>query len=261
MKDGKQIQEELEATGRCDVVAFETEVEANRVADFLRTMTNDDVVDGKIALVYVEERPHEDLMYGVVIKLEQPLGECGVGVVNEFCGTCGTVHFQFEKDTTAIQKVRFKKEIYVKAMEIFRTRANLRRDGYTMKRDEPLTSGEKGAMIGAMDKAFGGREQRLLALAWLFDYNNDPPIKPKSSKKLTESQWLALQKWISADPDDNWSPSEIFIELAGQIARVAVGVSLIDINDFKKVSPEDKASFEAMALGGKIKDDAETNEQ
>lgn len=60
--------------------------------------------------------------------------------------------------------------------------------------DRDLDRGKKGAIIGAINKAVGGNDNRHSLLEWLFGVS--------STKKLTESQWVALWKWVDFWIDD-----------------------------------------------------------
>jgi hypothetical protein len=70
-----------------------------------------------------------------------------------------------------------------------------------------LTKKQKGAIVGTINKAVGGDQNRYALLAWLFD--SDEPL---STKELTESQWDALWTWVDFYCDElgQWHPTAEF---------------------------------------------------
>lgn len=61
---------------------------------------------------------------------------------------------------------------------------------------ENMGRGQKGAMIGRLDKLTSGKADRYAVLGFLFADGN-----PLSSKELSSSQWFALAKWMSVSDD------------------------------------------------------------
>lgn len=70
-----------------------------------------------------------------------------------------------------------------------------------------LTRGEKGALIGALNKALGGDQNRRLTLAWLFGHEGE-----LSSKELDADMWWALWNWVDfwKDDGDEWQTAPTF---------------------------------------------------
>lgn len=54
------------------------------------------------------------------------------------------------------------------------------------------TRGQKGAIVGTLNKTFGRDALRYLVCAWLFTDD----LTPKRSKDLTNQEWFALLNWI-----------------------------------------------------------------
>lgn len=52
----------------------------------------------------------------------------------------------------------------------------------------PVTDGSRGAITGRLNKYLGSDQNRYIVLNWLFGVT--------TSKKLDDSQWSALYKWI-----------------------------------------------------------------
>jgi len=72
--------------------------------------------------------------------------------------------------------------------------------------DKLLSSGWKGAIIGAIEKEAGGAENRRKVLGYLFGDGS-----PLSSRELTESQWVGLREWVAMrNIDDDWLPRKEF---------------------------------------------------
>lgn len=136
-------------------------------------------------------------------------------------------------------------------MRIFQKRARLRRDGYTLAGDE-FAAGKKGALIGVLNRACGGNDERKIVLGWIFAYDDKPPLEPKSSHSLSVSQWLALNLWIDADADNNWEPSEDFIVEIELIRKAAIAAFGADVKDWDIVDMDDQLTRAAIALGGKL---------
>lgn len=80
----------------------------------------------------------------------------------------------------------------------------------------------KGPLIGWLNGAFNGDENRRLALAWLFDH----PEPDLSTKQLTPQQWYGIAQWVGSylDEDiDEWLCREEFPEEAVLVLREALG--------------------------------------
>jgi hypothetical protein len=86
-----------------------------------------------------------------------------------------------------------------------------------------IEKGIKGALLGVMNGLFysdGDKEKgdakRHVVVGWLF---GDPakPLKPMSTKELSEVQWQALARWIEVAPiqtpdgKHKWLPSQYFM--------------------------------------------------
>jgi hypothetical protein len=72
-----------------------------------------------------------------------------------------------------------------------------------------VTRGERGAIIGTLNRYLGDNENRKLVLAWLFS----PDQKYISTKTLDNGQWYALKLWIDwwQNPETTeWLPGETF---------------------------------------------------
>jgi hypothetical protein len=251
MKNINYILAQLSEKKRVRLATADNAEDADKLAKIVNGKVGGKKHDGKIVVVKVIP---DRSGYNIELELSNVL-PCG-GEEGSYCPTCRMVH------TPAISgggkdETRQRRDAYADAMMAFHARAKLRRDAYTIKGDD-LKSGHKGAIIGSLNEAFGGDENRHLALAWLFDYNNDPPIVKKSSKTLTNGQWLALKEWLNADPDNNFEPSDEFLRAAKQISIIAQSVSRIDPDKFyedrKKVF-KDKNTQESLGLGGEIVDE------
>jgi hypothetical protein len=92
-----------------------------------------------------------------------------------------------------------------------------------------LQRGEKGAIIGNLNKFCGDDYVRKRVLAYLFlkgeDYFLDASgdkIKTLSTKKLTSGQWYAMKQWQGAwlDEDDGWKLDPVFEQECIYLAKV-----------------------------------------
>jgi hypothetical protein len=61
-----------------------------------------------------------------------------------------------------------------------------------------VTRGQRGAVVGALNRFMGGDEHRRAALSWLFDYSE----AEISSSQLSNDQWYALFSWCDFRKDD-----------------------------------------------------------
>lgn len=133
-------------------------------------------------------------------------------------------------------------------MDIFEIRARLRRNSYIMA--GILSPGMKGAIIGAMTRVCKTDQNRRLALGWLFDYD-EPPLKEKSTHKLTDGQWCALNEWV--DFKDRFEPSEQFETELTLVTMAAISAVDVSENDYQSVKGDDMTQ-QAVALGGVVKE-------
>lgn len=79
-----------------------------------------------------------------------------------------------------------------------------------------ITRGQKGALIGTINRYVGGDENRYTVFAWLFGGDDDRMVA-KSSKELAHGDWVALYEWANfyQDADGKWHSSATFaVELA-----------------------------------------------
>lgn len=67
---------------------------------------------------------------------------------------------------------------------------------------ELFTVGQKGSIVGSLDKACGGRDNRYLVLFWLFPEKWPHPSEV-STKILTNSEWWALYRWLRPYKDEH----------------------------------------------------------
>lgn len=73
------------------------------------------------------------------------------------------------------------------------------------------TLGQRGAVIGIMNKISGGDDNRKLILGWLFAEGE--LFDKVSTKSLTDEQWAALYAWCDFRKDEDriiWIPKESF---------------------------------------------------
>lgn len=136
-----------------------------------------------------------------------------------------------------------------------KVRASLRKKGLLLKGS--VSKGEQGALINQMDRAFGSPDERKICLSWLF-FCNQPPLVPVSSKKLSDSQWLALKEWINADPENSWQAADEFLVDAVAVHRIVMGIFGTNLDGYDIVDPDGLVA-QALQLGGEIR--KENNEQ
>lgn len=80
--------------------------------------------------------------------------------------------------------------------------------------------GQRGAVIGHLNKACGGDGERHILFEYLFGV--------RSSKELSGAQWYALYRWIDAtDIDGVWLPAPDFEEEANLAIDAACNVKRI----------------------------------
>jgi hypothetical protein len=118
-------------------------------------------------------------------------------------------------------------------------------------RDE-ISRGEKGAIIGALNRSLGCDEHRRVVLAWLFMDS----FVPMSTKSLTEGQWRTLRDWIGSwKNEDRWEVSEDFshesVIVLNEVLRAFLGAKNADRAKFEKDRPLE-ALLGAVDLGGVI---------
>jgi hypothetical protein len=74
------------------------------------------------------------------------------------------------------------------------------------------TAGQRGAVIGIINKIAGGDDNRKLMLGWLFAKEGDLFDKV-STKTLSDEQWAALYAWCDFRKDEEkiiWLPKDTF---------------------------------------------------
>lgn len=135
-----------------------------------------------------------------------------------------------------------------KNVNVFEIKARLRRNSYIM--DGMLSTGVKGAIIGAMTKICKSDQNRRIVLGWLFDYD-EPPLVEKSTHKLTDGQWCALNYWV--DFKDKFEPSDQFQTELAFVTLAALSAADATEKDYQKVKG-DSMSTEAVTLGGVVKE-------
>lgn len=87
---------------------------------------------------------------------------------------------------------------------------------------QEYSRGHKGAIIGTLNKAFGGDENRRLALSWLFRSFPNPKF---SSANLQKGEWFALDRWIGSWHDDSgWNVSQDFYREAYRVIGNALRI-------------------------------------
>lgn len=117
---------------------------------------------------------------------------------------------------------------------------------------EKLTNGQKGALIGAMNK-YVGDEHRRLVLGWLC--SQDDKFEPLSSKFLTENQWAALYAWVGYQKiDGRWQVSDTFkVDAAFVLTQT--------LREYTALKNSERANFdpkpadlvrEAVCIGGVV---------
>lgn len=64
---------------------------------------------------------------------------------------------------------------------------------------EPVGDGMRGALVGEMNRRFGGDQNRRICLGWIFTSVG----LPISSKSLGKGQWWAIREWVGLEHDDS----------------------------------------------------------
>lgn len=100
--------------------------------------------------------------------------------------------------------------------------------------DRTLTTSQKGAVTGTLNKYLGGDANRKVVLSWLF--SEDGKLKfISSSKELKDYQWVALYDWCGFYQEDGrWYPQMDFALESCYVlsaAMKAFGTNKIDIPD------------------------------
>src|SRR4030042_2447058 len=75
------------------------------------------------------------------------------------------------------------------------------------------TAGQRGAVIGILNRICGGDENRRLLMGWLFAPSKDM-FSVMSTKSLTDAQWAALYGWCDFHKDEErniWLPKDNFV--------------------------------------------------
>ena len=133
-------------------------------------------------------------------------------------------------------------------VNVFEIKSRLRRNSYIM--DGALSTGVKGAIIGSMTKICRSDQNRRIVLGWLFDYD-EPPLVEKSTHKLTDGQWCALNYWI--DFKDRFQPSDKFETELVFVTMAALSAAGAKEKDYEHVKG-DSMSTEAVIIGGVLKE-------
>jgi len=119
------------------------------------------------------------------------------------------------------------------ARTAIQTKQDIQRDASKHPTRE-LTRKQKGAIVGTLNKAVGGDQNRYALLAWLFDSD-----KPLSTKELTESQWDALWSWVDfyADELGQWRPTAEFETEAMVCLGETTSIKKVELPEgtFKKI--------------------------
>jgi len=119
------------------------------------------------------------------------------------------------------------------------------------------TDGQKGAMIGVMNRVCGDDENRRLLLGWLFAPSKDF-FSLISTKSLSDAQWAALYGWCNFQKDEDrnvWLPQERFVpECMACLTEAMRAYHRIKLQykEFLPAPPEIVSV--ATTLGGEIKD-------
>lgn len=119
------------------------------------------------------------------------------------------------------------------------------------------TPGQRGAVIGIINKIAGGDDNRKLLLGWLFAKEGELFDKV-STKSLSDEQWAALYAWCDFRKDEDrvvWIPKESFSQECLACLSAAM-------DDYFKVRYSDRGELpeppdivaEMVSLGGEITD-------
>jgi hypothetical protein len=121
-----------------------------------------------------------------------------------------------------------------------------------------ITTGERGAIIGRLNRYLGGDDNRKLALAWLFSHDD----RSLSTKELDNDQWHALIQWIGFwHDDDGWHVDERFpVEcvLILNIAAREYGLSKPSEKD-PELKPDEMVVDAVSQLGGMVTNVSDDN--
>lgn len=76
------------------------------------------------------------------------------------------------------------------------------------------TQGQRGAIVGVLNRVCGGDDNRHLLMGWMFAENIET-FSVKSTKNLSDAQWSALYGWCDFRKDEErnlWLPRPEFIQ-------------------------------------------------
>jgi hypothetical protein len=115
-------------------------------------------------------------------------------------------------------------------------RSKLRRNALISRSEQPLSNGHKGAIIHALERAWGGAQMRHVVLGWLFA----SPFKPVHRKHIdavNDGIWHALAEWIDqAKVDDVWLVGDEF-------SRESLVVLNAALEAYSKLTNGERAAF------------------
>jgi hypothetical protein len=124
-----------------------------------------------------------------------------------------------------------------------------------------LSDGQKGAIIGEMNRILGGDQNRRVFLGWVFRGLG----KPLSTKLLKTSHWWALAKWVGLyHDDDGWRASPDFQREAVRVMDAALKSYFrlhpgLELEQMALDAPE--TAYVASELGGVVVEVAPLPEQ
>ena len=81
-----------------------------------------------------------------------------------------------------------------------------------------------GALVGNLNKAVGGDNNRYLVLGWLFADPKSTEFEPIRSEKMTPQMWHGIEKWIGSTKNDEtgkWEVHPAFREEALWVFNIA----------------------------------------
>lgn len=117
------------------------------------------------------------------------------------------------------------------------------------------TKGQRGAVVGVLNRICGGDDNRHLLMGWIFAPTGTT-FSPKSAKTLSEEQWGALYGWCDFRKDEErnlWVPKPEFVQECLSCLTAAM-------RDFQRIrleqrellpQPPDLVSI-TTAIGGEI---------
>lgn len=119
------------------------------------------------------------------------------------------------------------------------------------------TQGQRGAVIGIINRIAGGDDNRRLLLGWLFA-KDDEVFNRISTKTLDDAQWASLYAWCDFSKDEEqmiWKPKDTFKQecLACLSSAMDDYFNIQYAEQEELPSPPDIVSL-AMSLGGEITD-------